>query len=152
MVLARALILAGAVLLGAAPAARDPSPQDPPPQDPLPSWNDGPAKRAITAYVAKVTRAGPDFVPQPERIAVFDNDGTLWSEQPIYNQFAYTLARAGEMAAKDPALKQKLAFAAIASGDRAAIAGLSERDLLSVAAAVQAGLTVGDTRPPRRPG
>lgn len=133
MDLGRSLLIAAcALLLGAAPAARDP----------LPSWNDGAAKRAITAYVAKVTREGPDFVPPAERIAVFDNDGTLWSEQPIYNQIAYTLARAAEMTAKDPALRDKPAFAAIASGDRAAIAGLSEQDLLGVAAAVQAGLTV----------
>ncbi|HWN46936.1 MAG TPA: hypothetical protein VNM71_06235, partial [Steroidobacteraceae bacterium] len=54
-------------------------------QDPLPSWNDGASKRAIVAFVARVTKPGtPDFVPVPQRIATFDNDGTLWAEQPIY--------------------------------------------------------------------
>ena len=53
--------------------------------DPLPSWNDGPAKKSIVDFVAKVTKTGgPDFVPIPERIAVFDNDGTLWAERPMY--------------------------------------------------------------------
>ena len=110
-------------------------------QDVLPSWNDGPAKQAIVAYVAKTTTPGASFVPTAERIAVFDNDGTLWSEQPVYNQIAYTFARAAHMVAKDPSLRQTPAFAAIASGDRAAIAKLGEKDLLEVAAAVQAGLT-----------
>ena len=58
--------------------------------DPMPSWNDTPSKRAITAFVQRVARAGsPEFVPEPERIAVFDNDGTLWAEQPIYFQFQF---------------------------------------------------------------
>ena len=60
--------------------------------DPLPSWNDGTTKKAITDFVAKVTKeGGPDYVPIPERIAVFDNDGTLWSEQPMYVQMVFAL-------------------------------------------------------------
>jgi hypothetical protein len=62
--------------------------------DPLPSWNDGPSKKAILEFVAKVTKdGGPDFVAPAERIAVFDNDGTLWSEQPVYFQLAFALDR-----------------------------------------------------------
>ena len=62
--------------------------------DPLPSWNDGPAKQSIINFVTKVTKAGsPDFVPEPERIATFDNDGTLWSEQPMYFQLLFAVDR-----------------------------------------------------------
>ena len=60
--------------------------------DPLPSWNEGAAKKSITDFVARVTTQGsPDFVPVPERIATFDNDGTLWAEQPLYFQIAFML-------------------------------------------------------------
>ncbi|MBO9559730.1 MAG: haloacid dehalogenase-like hydrolase [Caulobacter sp.] len=111
------------------------------PTDPLPSWNTGPAKTAITAYVGKVTGPGPDFVPPAERIAVFDNDGTLWAEQPIYFQFAFAMERIGQMVAKDPSLRQKPAFAAIADRDQAAMAKLSEKDLVEAVFAVQIGLT-----------
>ncbi len=68
-------------------------------QDRLPSWNDGPSKTAIVDFVAKVTTEGsPDFVPVPERVAVFDNDGTLWAEQPLYSQLAFALDRAKALA------------------------------------------------------
>src|SRR4051812_41248211 len=71
--------------------------------DPLPSWNDGSAKRAITDFVARVTRGGsPDFVPAPDRIATFDNDGTLWSEQPTYVQVAFALDRIKALAETHP--------------------------------------------------
>src|SRR5262245_63256646 len=67
--------------------------------DPLPSWNDGPAKKSILDFVAAVTREGaPDFAPVPHRIATFDNDGTLWCEQPLYVQFAFALDRVRELA------------------------------------------------------
>ena len=110
--------------------------------DPLPSWNPGPTKQAILTYVAKVTRPGPDFVPVEERVAVFDNDGTLWSEQPLYNQFVFVLDRVKQMVAKDPALRQKPAFAAVADGDMPAVAKLQDKDLLEMVAATQAGLTI----------
>jgi phosphoserine phosphatase len=109
--------------------------------DPLPSWNAGPAKTAITDYVGRVTRKGSDFVPPAERIAVFDNDGTLWAEQPIYFQFAFAMERIGQMVAKDPSLRQKPAFAAIADRDQAAMAKLSEKELMEAVLAVQVGLT-----------
>jgi len=116
----------------------------PPKADPLPSWNAGPTKTAITGYVARVTRPGADFVPPDERIAVFDNDGTLWAEQPIYFQFAFAMERIGQMVAKDPALREKPAFAAIADHDQAAMAKLSEKDLIEAVFAVQVGLSTAE--------
>ena len=81
--------------------------------DPLPSWNDGPAKRAIVEFVEKVTtEGGPDFVPARERIAAFDNDGTLWSEQPIYVQVTFALDRIRVLAEKHPEWKEKQPFKA----------------------------------------
>ena len=99
--------------------------QDKAPADPLPSWNDGPSKKAITDFVAKVTKEGsPDFVAPAERIAVFDNDGTLWSEQPIYFQLAFALDRVKALAAKHPEWKEKQPFKAVLDGDmKAALAG-----------------------------
>ena len=71
--------------------------------DPLPSWNDGPTKQSIMAFVAKVTREGsPDFVPAAERIATFDNDGTLWAEQPLYFQFFFAVDRVKALAPSIP--------------------------------------------------
>ena len=77
-------------------------------QDPLPSWNDGPAKKSITEFVAKVTKEGsPDFVPPEERIATFDNDGTLWCEQPMYFQFLFALDRVKALAPQHPEWKTR---------------------------------------------
>jgi len=135
-------ILAGCLALGALVSA--PCLGAAQSADPLPSWNAGPAKAAITGYVARVTKQGPDFVPPAERIAVFDNDGTLWAEQPIYFQFAFAMERIGQMVAKDPALRQKPAFAAIADRDQAAMAKLSEKDLAEAVFAVQVGLTTAE--------
>lgn len=71
--------------------------------DPLPSWNDGKAKQSVVAFVNKVTKAGsPDFVPKPERIATFDNDGTLWAEQPMYFQLIFALDRVKALAPQHP--------------------------------------------------
>ena len=82
--------------------------------DPLPSWNDGDTKKAIVAFVTRVTtEGGPDFVPAKARIATFDNDGTLWCEQPLYAQFAFAFHRARVMAEQDPSLKDKPGIQAI---------------------------------------
>ncbi len=121
----------------AAPTAFAKEPQ----RDPLPSWNPGPTKQAILGFVAKTTRPGPDFVPPAERIAVFDNDGTLWIEQPLYNQFVFAIDRAGELVAKEPALRDKPAFRAAADKDMAALAKLDEKGLMELAFATQSGLT-----------
>ena len=73
------------------------------PRDALPSWNDGPSKKALTSFVSRVTTEGsPDFVPAAERIAVFDNDGTLWAEQPMYFQLAFALDRVKALAPQHP--------------------------------------------------
>ena len=86
--------------------------------DPLSSWNDTAAKKAIVGFVARVTTEGsPDFVPAAERIAVFDNDGTLWSEQPIYFQLAFTLDRIKALAPQHPEWKEQEPFASLLKGD-----------------------------------
>lgn len=129
-----ALAIAAAL---AAPTAFAKEPQ----RDPLPSWNPGPTKQAILGFVAKTTRPGPDFVPPAERIAVFDNDGTLWIEQPIYTQFVFAIDRVGELVAKDPTLRDKPAFRAAADKDITALARLDEKAMMELALATQAGLT-----------
>ncbi len=87
-------------------------------QDPLPSWNEGAAKKSITSFVTKVTQEGtPDFVPVAERIATFDNDGTLWAEQPMYFQFFFALHRVGVLAPQHPEWKDKEPFASLLKGD-----------------------------------
>ncbi len=79
--------------------------------DPLPSWNDGPAKKAITDFIVRVTRDdSTEFVPPAERIAAFDNDGTLWTEQPLYLQAMFAIDRIKEMAPKHPEWKERQPF------------------------------------------
>jgi hypothetical protein len=91
--------------------------------DPLPSWNDGEAKRAIINFVVRTsTVGGPDFVPRARRIAVFDNDGTLWSEQPMYVQLAFALDRVKELAPKHPEWSTTQPFKAALEGDLEAFA------------------------------
>jgi len=110
----------------------------------LASWNDGASRRAIESFVAAVTTPGPDFVPPAERIAVFDNDGTLWVEQPIYTEVAFSLARAAQLAKADPSLLVQPGFKAAASGDPKQIAALSEKDLLALVVATHANVTTED--------
>ncbi|MET0746421.1 MAG: HAD family hydrolase [Microvirga sp.] len=113
--------------------------------DPLPSWNDGPAKTAIVSFVQRIVApGGPDFVPAEERIATFDNDGTLWTEQPMYVQAAFVLDRAAELAKTNPALQQQQPFKAILEGDRAALAALGEQGLTELVAATHSGLTTAE--------
>ncbi len=113
--------------------------------DPLPSWNDGKAKQSIVDFVAKVTKPGsPDFVPAPERIAVFDNDGTLWAEQPMYFQAFFIFDRIKALAPQHPEWKTKEPFASVLKGDvKAALAG-GEKALLEMAMATHAGMTTGE--------
>lgn len=110
--------------------------------DPLPSWNDGAPKQAITAFVEKVTKPGsPDFVPVPERIAVFDNDGTLWAEQPMYFQAFFVFDRIKALAPQHPEWKEKEPFASVLKGDlKTALAG-GERALIEMAMATHTGMT-----------
>jgi hypothetical protein len=108
----------------------------------LPSWNDGPAKKSITEFVRRVTNeAGPDFIPRVDRLAVFDNDGTLWSEQPVYFQAAFIFDRIKELAPKHPEWKQKQPFKGILEGDvKGALAG-GDKALLEIFAAGSTGMT-----------
>jgi len=110
--------------------------------DPLPSWNDGKAKQAIIAFVGKVTKEGsPEFLPAPERIATFDNDGTLWAEQPMYFQLAFALDRVKALAPQHPEWKTKEPFASLLKGDlKGALAG-GERALLEIMAVSHTGMT-----------
>ncbi|MCG6905774.1 MAG: haloacid dehalogenase-like hydrolase, partial [Desulfobacteraceae bacterium] len=110
--------------------------------DPLPSWNDGQSKQAILAFVEKVTSSGsPDFVPVPERIATFDNDGTLWAEQPMYFQLAFALDRVKALAPEHPEWQGKEPFASLLKGDlKGALAG-GEKAILEIVMATHAGMT-----------
>jgi hypothetical protein len=110
--------------------------------DPLPSWNDGKAKQSIIAFVAKVTKEGsPDFVSPAERIATFDNDGTLWVEQPMYFQLLFALDRVKVLAPQHPEWKDKEPFASLLNGDvKAALAG-GEHAILEIVMATHAGMT-----------
>ncbi len=110
--------------------------------DPLPSWNEGAAKKSINEFVAKVTKEGSrDFVPPAERIATFDNDGTLWAEQPLYFQFLFSLDRVKELAPQHPEWKDKEPFASLLKGDlKAALAG-GEKSLVEIMIAAHSGMT-----------
>jgi phosphoserine phosphatase len=115
--------------------------------DPLPSWNDGPAKQAIVAFVTDVTREGsPDFVPPSERVATFDNDGTLWIEQPIYVQFAYALERVRALAPQHPEWKETQPFKAVLEGDMSALAAAGEKGAVEIVAATHAGMTPDEVK------
>jgi phosphoserine phosphatase len=110
--------------------------------DPLPSWNDNGPKRAILAFVEKATVEGsPEFVPLAERIAVFDNDGCLWAEQPIYFQAIFVFDRIKALAPQHPEWKEQEPFASVLKGDvKAALAG-GEKSLMEMAMATHAGMT-----------
>lgn len=113
--------------------------------DPLPSWNDGPCKRAILDFVSRVTTPGtPSFVPQPERIATFDNDGTLWTEQPVYTQMAFVLDRVKALAPQHPEWKQQQPFKAILQGDLKTLAASGEKGMMQVVMATHTGMTTQD--------
>src|SRR6202046_4260723 len=113
--------------------------------DPLPSWNDGAAKQSIVEFVERVTKeGGPDFVPIAERIATFDNDGTLWSEKPYYFQFAFVIDRVKALAYKHPKWKDQQPFQGILAGDlKAALAG-AEKAAAELVAATHAGMTTDE--------
>lgn len=108
--------------------------------NPLPSWNDTAAKKAIVDFVDKVTKSsGPDFVPPSARIATFDNDGTLWAEQPIYTQFVFALERVKALAPQHPDWKQKQPFKAVLEGDTKAVLASGEQGLAELLAATHTG-------------
>jgi phosphoglycolate phosphatase-like HAD superfamily hydrolase len=131
-----ALMLGGAAVLSLAGHAVAES-------DPLPSWNPGPAKDAIVKFVHATTdAASPNFVPLSDRIATFDQDGTLWVEHPIYTQIVFAFSRVPELVKEKPELADEPAFKAVLSGDRELIASLSLDELLSVVGATLTGMDV----------
>jgi len=110
--------------------------------DPLPSWNDGPAKQSIIDFVVRVTKSGDaEYVPEARRVAVFDNDGTLWAEQPIYFQVAYAMDEVKKMSGSHPEWKDKQPFEAVLDGDHKALAAAGEHGLLEIMAATHSGMT-----------
>jgi hypothetical protein len=112
-------------------------------QDPLPSWNDGPTRQSIMDFVAKVTKEGsPDFVPAAERIATFDNDGTLWCEQPMYFQLLFALDRVKALAPQHPEWKTKEPFASLLKGH--IWKQPAERAMLEIIVATHAGMTTAE--------
>lgn len=131
---------AGLAALGAALSLQAARAQ--PAADPLPSWREGAARQAILAFVAAVTQAGgPDFVPEAERVAVFDNDGCLWVEQPAYPQLVFILDRMKALAPRHPEWQQDPLLAAAAAGDLRTVAAGGTAALLRVAGLAQAGST-----------
>jgi phosphoserine phosphatase len=106
----------------------------------LPSWNDGPVKDSISQFVRRVT-SGPDFISEDQRIATFDNDGTLWIEQPMYIQLAFALDRVKALAPLNPDWKKRQPFRAVLEGDLKAVAKSGERGLMEIIAATHAGMT-----------
>jgi phosphoglycolate phosphatase-like HAD superfamily hydrolase len=110
--------------------------------NPLPSWNDGPTRSSITDFVARVTRQGsPDFVPVEQRVATFDNDGTLWCEQPMYVQLAFALDRVKALAPMHPEWKDKQPFKAVLEGDMKALGEAGEHGMVELVMATHAGMT-----------
>lgn len=115
--------------------------------DPLPSWNDGAAKKAIVGFVEETTdRASPNFVPPAERIATFDQDGTLWVEHPLYAQVRYCLDRVAALVKLKPELAKEQPFATALSRDAAAIAKLAKHDLMEILSATLTGISVDEFR------
>ena len=136
MTLLRSLFLLVAIVfpVGAAQSA-----------EPLPSWNDGPTKEAIKAFVQKVTdKNGADYVPPADRIAVFDNDGNLWAEKPVYFQLLFAIDRVKALAPEHPEWKNKQPFKAAIEGDMKALAASGEKGLLELITASHAGMSTED--------
>lgn len=112
------------------------------PAEPLVSWSDGAAKTAIVDFVGRVTRtSGPDYVKPAERIAVFDNDGTLWAEQPIYFQLAFAIDRVRTLSPRHPEWKTTQPFKGVLEGDFAAVSASGEHGAAQLVAASHAGIT-----------
>jgi len=113
--------------------------------DPMPSWNDGPAKQAVIAFVKTTTdSASATFVPLTHRIATFDQDGTLWVEHPLYTQVVYCLERVPALVNQKPELANVEPFRTVLSGDRSVIAKLSTDDLVKILAATLSGMSVDE--------
>ena len=141
---ALAVVVAGVALLSACQGAGTTAavPLDPPV---LPSWSDGATREALVSFVEDVTTAGgPHYVPPAERIAVFDNDGTLWSEQPIYVQLAFVADRVKALAPEHPEWADRQPFKGLLEGDLEAVAASGEHGLLEMLMATHAGMTTDE--------
>jgi phosphoglycolate phosphatase-like HAD superfamily hydrolase len=151
-------VLSTFLVLVAAACSTSPAPAPPPAAAPsaqasassttantLRSWNDGAAKRAIVDFVLRVTKeGGPDFVPIPERIATFDNDGTLWAEKPLPFQLLFAFDRVKALAPQHPEWKTKEPFASLLKGNMAGVAASGEKGVLQIMAATHTGMTTED--------
>jgi phosphoglycolate phosphatase-like HAD superfamily hydrolase len=137
--------LLGVVLLASLacqPATTDGNTPSPAPVDPLPSWNDTAPKRAIVGFVTRVVQEGsPDFVPPAERVATFDNDGTLWAEKPVPVELQFAFDRVKAVAPEHPEWTSREPFAAVLRGDKQGIAAAGEKGILEILAATHAGMT-----------
>ena len=113
--------------------------------DPLPSWNDSPRKKAIIDFVSRTTTDGhQDFISPDQRVATFDNDGTLWSEQPFYFQLAFAFDRLRAMSPQHPNWKTQEPFRSVLAGDKAMLARLGEKDLLQIVEVTHSGMSVSE--------
>jgi len=139
-----ALVLVALSACTQSPAAA-PQPAATPAKDPLPSWNDGATKSAIVDVVKAVTAAGsPELVPQTERIAVFDNDGTLWAEQPMYFQLAFVLDRIRALAPEHPEWKTREPYRSVLAGDMKGLAASGEKGVMQLLAVTHTGMTTDE--------
>jgi len=135
----RAAVVIGLMVLLAMPGTA------PAQSDPLPSWNESTAKQSIFTFIQTITdRASPQFVPPEQRIATFDNDGTLWSEQPIYFQVAFALDRVKALAPKHPEWKTKQPFKAVLDGDMKAVAASGTKGIAQLFMATHTGMTTDE--------
>jgi hypothetical protein len=115
------------------------------PRDPLPSWNDGPSRKALTSFVSRVTtEGGADFVAPAARIAVFDNDGTLWAEQPVYVQLAFAFDRVKALASQHPEWATREPFKSVLANDMKGVMAGGEHALLQIIAASHLGNTTAE--------
>ncbi len=131
-----------AILIATLAAWRAPADVQVTPADPLPSWNDGPSKRAVIAFVTKVTKEGaPDFVPKDERVATFDHDGTLWCEKPMYVQVVFALHRVKELAPQNPGWKTRQPFASVLKDDLKGVLASGQKGLVDMLMATHTGMT-----------
>ena len=136
MILSRSALLLAAVLVPASLAQA---------ADPLPSWTDGPTKAAIESFVKRVTdRSDPDYVPPADRIAVFDNDGNLWAEKPVYFQLLFAIDRVKALAPEHPEWRDQEPFKSAIAGDLEGVAKSGTEGLAKIVAASHAGMSTAD--------
>ena len=129
----RTTLVLWVILLGAAGAQAQ--------RDPLPSWNKGPAREAIITFVKETTeKSSPKYVEPNDRIATFDQDGTLWTEHPLYGQAVFALDRLGKMAPQHPEWKETEPFKSVLTGDREAMGKFTEKDWMEIIAVTHAGM------------